>query len=528
MFGSPNGRFRTSPRWPWSSVPPDGRPLPGDPRAIVTVDVPMTTTRISTSASLHQSKVDSNVCRRLGSRHRRVIGAVTVLGFALPIVMYVWFIQHYGSNVIGADQWSDVNVLGSAYAGKLSLPALWAQHNENRMLFPNLLVVVQGYTTHLNLVVEMYLGAIMLFGATFFIIVTHRRRSVAIPWIAYCPVALLMLSFVQYGNTLWGFQMAWYLILLCLGISLFLLDRPTLTWIWLAGAVAAAIVGSFSSLQGLFIWPAGLVLLAFRRRPKRFMLAWLGAGLGTTAVYFYRFNPTLGSDNHAFAIEHPIGSLTYFLTAIGDVLGQPLHSDKTNPVLLLIGLACVVVVIVAAVRTFHLHDPDSPAPIGLALVCFGLLFAASITEGRSFLGLSDAATTRYATCDLLVLVGAYLALLGSPRRETRSVGRGRSVLRATSIVLATIIGAQLVLGTINGIAGARAMHQRYPYAADVLVNIDKASNPVVQQALYSFQRPEFIRQMARIARAHRLSLFDTGAVAQYTKVGLDPGLSAGR
>jgi hypothetical protein len=254
------------------------------------------------------------------------------------------------------------------------------------------------------------------------------------------------------------------------------------------------------------------------------VLAWIGAAAVTTAVYFYRFDPNLGSAKHTFAIEHPLGSLSFFFTAIGDVMGQPLHSDATNLPLLLIGIAIVAVAVVAAVRTFASRNRTNASPLGVVLICFGLLFAASITEGRSFLGLSDAATTRYTTCDLLVLVGAYLAWLGMPR-VVRSSTLNRAVVHSSWVLLSCLVVTQMVLGADNGIQGARTIHRQQLFGADVLANISKASDGLVEQALYSFQSPRFIRDMARIAETHHLSLFDTDAVARYRREGIVPNSS---
>ena len=141
----------------------------------------------------------------------------------------------------------------------------------------------------------------MLVLAIGLLIFAHKRRSPSTPWLYYWPVAIIMLSFVQVGNTLWGFQMAWYLVLLALAGALLLLDEPMLTWLSLTGAMTLAIVGSFSSLQGLLIWPAGLVLLYCRSRPRRFVIAWLAGGIVTGAVYFYQFRPTGPASNDSYA-----------------------------------------------------------------------------------------------------------------------------------------------------------------------------------------------------------------------------------
>ena len=70
----------------------------------------------------------------------------------------------------------------------------------------------------------------MLMTSTALLIWSHKRRSPSTPWLYYCPVALLALSVVQFENALWGFQMAWFLVLLAMATAVVLIDRVTLTW----------------------------------------------------------------------------------------------------------------------------------------------------------------------------------------------------------------------------------------------------------------------------------------------------------
>ena len=85
--------------------------------------------------------------------------------------------------------------------------------------------------------------------------------------------------------------MAWYLVMAALALALFLLDRPVLNWFVLAGAIAAAVVGSFSSLQGLLIWPAGLVLLYCRKRQRTLVVAWILSAATFRALFSITSNP---------------------------------------------------------------------------------------------------------------------------------------------------------------------------------------------------------------------------------------------
>jgi hypothetical protein len=103
-------------------------------------------------------------------------------------------VGRYSVNVIVDDQFDDVTVIGHTYVHLFDWSALWAQHNENRIFFPNLIVVLLARTTHFNIQVEEYLSAVMLLVATTLLIWAHKRRSPTTPWLYYCPVALLSFS----------------------------------------------------------------------------------------------------------------------------------------------------------------------------------------------------------------------------------------------------------------------------------------------------------------------------------------------
>ena len=91
--------------------------------------------------------------------------------------------------------------------------------------FPNLIVLLLAYTTAFNVQVEEYLSFLLLLGSTGLVIGAYKKGAPDTPWLYLCPVAILSLSVVQYENSLWGFQMAWYLALFWRALSLFLLDR---------------------------------------------------------------------------------------------------------------------------------------------------------------------------------------------------------------------------------------------------------------------------------------------------------------
>ena len=454
-----------------------------------------------------------------------MVPTATVIGYAIPAVAYLWMIQIYGVNVIYWDQWDDVALIGHASSGTLHLSTLWSQHYENRIFFPNLIVLALAYTTHFNVVTEEYLSALMAVGATALIICAHKRRSPQRRWIWYCPVAFLMLSFAQAGNALWGFQMAWYLVLLMVALALFLLDYEPLRWPVFGCAVAAAVVASFSSLQGLLVWPAGLLLIYLRRRPRHLVLVWIGSAVLAGVLYFLDFN----FNDSQRARTNPTFLLTFFVRVVGDIVGEA----RPGVLVTLFGSVLIATAIWVLVR-FAIRERTSSGgrPFALSLVLFGVLFSALTAYGRSgFYTVGVDVEDRYTVFAIFVLVGLYLGLLDpaaaseprSPehgaRSPTRSLGRQWHAFSDLPFTLARGVGvAGIVLtvtfGTGNGISMAREIRQTRLYVGQVTVRARQYPDSVVD-SLYFGKSAQFIRPLITIAKDHDLSLFGGDDAAKY-------------
>ncbi|MBV8462406.1 MAG: hypothetical protein JO368_03875, partial [Acidimicrobiales bacterium] len=265
-----------------------------------------------------------------GSDERRAspVAVLTALGFLLPVGLYLWLISADAVDTLRADQWFDVRLIRHSFDGTLRFGMLWAQHGENRIFFQNLITLVLAHVVHFNVIVEDYLSAALLIGAIVLMVLSHHRRSPSTPWIAYCPVAIVLLSVAQYGGALYGFAIGWYLVLFALAIALFLLDRPDLTWIALSSAIAAGVFASFSSLQGLFVWPVGLALLLQRARGRWLVGGWVAAGFVTACLYFFDWDSQQGSVS--YAAHHLPVTLRFFFFTVGDVVGVRLPNAPSG------------------------------------------------------------------------------------------------------------------------------------------------------------------------------------------------------
>lgn len=470
----------------------------------------------------------------------------TIAGFAVPVFAYFAFVQHFGVNVVIYDQWSDVALVARAFSGHLSVGAIWAQHNQNRIFFPNLLVLAFGYLTHLDVHVEEYFSALLLVVAVGVIIWTHRRRSPQTPMIWYCPVVILMLSWVQFENSLWGFQLAWYVVMACLAGTLSVLDRDCLNSVALIVAVLIAIIGSYSSLQGLLIWPAGLILLLYRRSQWRVTLAWITAALITTGLYFYNLHRSQLPPDQINPLHHPIFATKLFFFSLGNVAGKPkviplwpiatpshFFLGSTSPLIVTLGVVIFVVSILAIGKAGIRNTRDRSEPLGVALILVGLGFDLLTVVGRGLHGYAGVSASRYTTFNMLAIVGAYLVVISRPTQHSERAGGTRCqrapvawlapvgtacavvfrlALRALPTVVVVCVIFLIIFGYANGLSGARQDHMQQTDAVRVFREYPSSTTG----ALGSFRQGQydiftgFSTQLIPVAQHDKLSSFGSG------------------
>lgn len=487
-----------------------------------------------------------------------IVGAAAVL-LLVPVALYFWFIHQYGVNVIRYDQWNDVALLthtpffhyrNAPTYSHTTIAAMWAQHGEDRTFFPDLVVLALGRLTSLNVLTELYLSAVLLVIACVLIIFAHRQDVTRTRLVFYLPVAFLVFTLGQYENTLFGFQLWLYLVMATLAATIFLLDLQRSSWLILIAAIATAVIGSYSAIDGLVIWPAGLVVLLWKRRPRAFVLTWLIATMATTGLYLYHFQysaATAGGGTSSYVLAHPLSAAKFFFFAVGDVMGRPLPqtAGTTDPSIVGIGGA-VFLLAVVSLAIYGRRRRLSRSPVGPALICFGLLLAVFVTIGRAHLGLWAASQSRFVTEDVLILVGCYLCLLerwpahdqesvaasfaaiidalrkaDPPARILRSEWR-QGLLVALRTVVILLIFVEIQGGIENGIPSGATTRQTYQFDDLVAAHAAEAPDSLIKSALYPAGDFAFanIRALAEAAKKDHLSFFATSEASRLERMSL--------
>jgi len=208
-------------------------------------------------------------------------GLLIFLLLMVPPVLLLIFIRLYGVNVLYGDDWAFVLVIEKLYAGNLTFGDLNGLHNEHRMLFPNLIMLLLVYLTDYNTIAAMYFSWGLVFIES--ILIFHMFRQdfgdSMSSLLKFLPVCWLLFSFRQFECILWGLVgIQIYLSALGFVASIYLLAKSDR--LPLVGALCAGIISSFSFANGLLVWPVGLIFLIVSRekRNARHILLWTVAG----------------------------------------------------------------------------------------------------------------------------------------------------------------------------------------------------------------------------------------------------------
>src|SRR5215210_7663466 len=405
---------------------------------------------------------------------RRVVAGVSWFLVLIPAALPYLYVRAFGVNVVFADAWDMALVFRKFSSGRLTFADFYAQHNEHRMFFPN--------------VAEMYV-VVSCFLVTAAVLLVAFRREIGLPLIFFVPVALLIFSFRQYENMLFGFQISFAFTQTFGVLALYLLyssSRHNFRVHAFVAALGSATIASFSTAQGLLVWPAGLLGLLLgsvaTSGKKVFVGIWGIVGVAEWVAYFVDYKTPRGHLPLLHALSH-IGTATeYFLTLLGSAqFWQPDHAFSGGLVIGCLALAMFLATYGRGMLREH--------SFWVSLFFYSLLILATITLGRAgMFGVWQAAISRYTTFSILAVASVY-AMLAKMVFARRS-----SVLR--TVLLITLFGTVLLSTGIsyrNGIEVGRVQEVSRERAAYVLKTY-KSQPDVRLAALYP--RPETVRRRA--------------------------------
>ena len=380
----------------------------------------------------------------------------------IPAAFIGILILKYGVDLPQWDEWAGVTFLYKLNAGTLSLSDLFAQQNEYRQFFPNLIFVFIGRLTKFD--VRYHMGVSLLTACLISFNIYHLGKltldQVGDRLWAYVAANLLIFSPVQHDNWLQGQQLIYFFPIACLSMCLVIATTPRLRFP--AKCIACAvlsIISTFSSVNGILCWLLVLpVLLAWpqaERRSKRWLVIGWMAGFSLSAIlYMYGYRKPSAQPSLLHFFDHPAQTAVYFF----NVVGRPLTFFRVmlGPI---IGFGLVVIFIWACVQ--FIRSLKSPLDarkrlVWLVIGAYSVLTALLITFGRSGLGAGQSLSWRYTTFTLyLPLAVVYLLTIEIRKRSSECDRISNRVVRRLPIAALILIQLPIYIFSVRSASEAR-------------------------------------------------------------------------
>lgn len=372
------------------------------------------------------------------NKHSIILGGMIVL---IPLIWAFYFLHTYGTNVLVNDDYFIVQLYDSFQENGFSLTALWQLFGEHRMLVPRLilLVIVRFFNYNIMLV----LGVALFFYILYYLLIikyikskinTNTKTNALVFYFIVLLIGFLCFSGRQYETFLWGAAFFWPLIILCAGISFYAFSNYIVnSKIKYFGIfILFAVIASFSSLQGLFIWITILFFIIFLYLKKMYLnkrhLFYVGTiMLLTFIIYFYGY---VKPDNHpSLFSEGLLPVINTFLMMLGTIAGglNSYLSLAFGGIMLLLSIYYFSITITDQRRLI-----DNTFP--LLLIIYGFITCASIAVGRSGFGIEDTGlTSRYTSYTLMIYIGVFLLMLNN--HSITLVSYGMVLSGATTFIM---------------------------------------------------------------------------------------------
>ena len=411
---------------------------------------------------------------------------------AIAALLTLAFILLNAVNVPFADEWWYAGLVKSVGSGQASLTDFWSPNNEHRMLIPRLefstLAVLTRWNSKLIMIVAwLLIGIVIIFLFSQFRMLRSRAHPVL--WTVSVGVsAIALFSLVQIENWLWAYQFVFFFIQFAVVVSLMVLCRPGLSlWLRLLTATVLTLAASFSSAQGLLVWPV-LILSLFltndSRKNKLIGGSCLLAFAGVTFVFYMYGLPPSGELHlrpHQ-VITKPLLPLFGFLGLVGNPLAYWFSFEHRPHRAWIIGLFETLVFLFLTRFIIRRRILSVAAP-WLGLAFYAYFFCLVTTYGRLGMGNTGGfLTSRYTThVTLLSIAILGLLLIALERSGQESIPHPSWLNRTrvpASFCVTFGIAALLLIGDIQAFKSA-VIERRDRYLAKRLIPFFAYFNPEV-------------------------------------------------
>ena len=388
-----------------------------------------------------------NCLNKFNIKYQHLFIIVVSLIF-IPSIVTLSYIKYFGVNVPWLDEWNYLPIIDKFLSGTITFSDLWSQHNEHRLVILNILVPLLASVTHYNVKIEMYISWIVSLGSFLVILKLYIEKfgKSLKSLMMFIPAAWLFFSLIQYENIIMGTQLQVYLTVFGFICAIYFI-RNNNSYLNLLAAIIFGVVSTFSQINGLIVWPIGLIyiyILHYKNWAKASII-WGISGLLAWISYFYNWVHPASSPSMLYILEDPLNSLAYIFVNIGAPISGVYH---------IIGIissfvigVIIFILILLALRYVINNKLVKKNSTWITFILFSLGTTMLCVVGRSGFGVGQAVSSRYITMTVLGIIGLYFILIGS---YNTSINNRKNLQLATAIVITFMI-VGVAIGFVYGV-----------------------------------------------------------------------------
>ena len=351
-----------------------------------------------------------------------VLNKFSVLAILLVILIFYFACYHFSYNFFYQDDFHLLRFVtifqDSSIPFQQKINALYDQHNEHRIIFPRLFVLIDYYIQgHLDWKILNTISALYYLGIFTFFALIIKKINLSNWYVV--PVGLFIFQPSAYQNFYWTISIMQQVGNLFWALFLFyslVYFKPEKFWV----SILLIIVLTFTHGNGLFGFGVGGLLLFFQKRYKH-LIIWIGLMIIVAGFYFHGYF-TAQNSNISGSLSDPIRLIGCF----GGFFGGFIHDFFKNSFQVLItilgGLVIFLVLAIINLKLILNHFFETikpkfqqyfPQENLFLLACFLYL---SITAGlvalsRSWSSIEAGFQNRYLHNSVIALVLLYVTFL---------------------------------------------------------------------------------------------------------------------
>src|ERR1700761_9397130 len=292
-------------------------------------------------------------------------GMVALLAIAVLCawLAFTWFqtierIARYYTPLPVSDYWRTAAFLHSYQ--RFDFRVLWQQHNEHRIVFPELVFAADYLLLHGQQCLPLAISFLCYAGTWLVMAQTFAREAHVAAMVRGVGILLAGIIIGWQGSAVVladTFLLQWTLLQFAALMSLALLARlkETAARADLVGVIAAAIIATYSSANGLLLWPVLIAAALFLSIGKRHVLALAISAVVSIGLYFIGYHFT-GAVSIGKLLSHP----WYLLEFVGAYVSMPFGAIKSTEFGVRLGLISLAIVIAFAVIAYKKRLLASP------------------------------------------------------------------------------------------------------------------------------------------------------------------------